>query len=100
MRAPAARLFQSREGIFGRIPTEYDQILRIRKAVEPYTNLWSTAKEWRSSYEAWTMGSFLAIDAEALEADVERYLNLAPCRGVPEMHELEASLGSTSCAFR
>lgn len=68
----AARLFQSREGIFGRPPTEYDQILRVRKAFEPYVNLWSTAKEWTTSYEAWTKGSFLAIDAEALEADVER----------------------------
>lgn len=68
----AARLFQSREGIFGRPPTEYDQILRVRKAFEPYVNLWSTAEEWTESYEAWTKGSFLAIDAETLEADVER----------------------------
>lgn len=67
-----ARLFQSREGLFGRPPTEYDQILRVRKAVEPYVNLWTTAKEWTLSYEAWTKGSFLAIDAETLEADVER----------------------------
>ncbi|CAM9957849.1 unnamed protein product, partial [Laminaria digitata] len=68
-----ARLFQSREGIFGRPPTEYDQILRVRKSFEPYVNLWSTAEEWTESYEAWTKGSFLAIDAEALEADVERW---------------------------
>lgn len=69
---PTARLFQSREGLFGRPPTEYDQILRVRKAVEPYVNLWTTAKEWTLSYEAWTKGSFLAIDAETLEEDVER----------------------------
>ncbi|CAM9874991.1 unnamed protein product, partial [Sphacelaria rigidula] len=68
----AVRLFQSREGLFGRVPTEYDQILRVRKAFEPYVNLWSTAKEWTVSYEAWTTGSFLAIEAETLEADVER----------------------------
>ncbi|CAM9640348.1 unnamed protein product, partial [Ectocarpus fasciculatus] len=67
-----SRLFQSREGLFGRTPTEYDQILRVRKAVEPYVNLWTTAKEWTLSYEAWTKGSFLAIDAATLEADVER----------------------------
>ncbi|CBJ31041.1 dynein heavy chain [Ectocarpus siliculosus] len=67
-----SRLFQSREGLFGRAPTEYDQILRVRKAVEPYVNLWTTAKEWTLSYEAWTKGSFLAIDAATLEADVER----------------------------
>lgn len=67
-----ARLFQSREALFGRTPTEYDQILRVRKAVEPYVNLWTTAREWTTSYEAWTKGSFLAIDAETLEQDVER----------------------------
>lgn len=67
-----AQLFQSREGLFGQVPTEYDQILRVRKALEPYANLWSTAEEWLKSYEAWTKGSFLAIDAEILEADVER----------------------------
>lgn len=40
--------------------------------MEPYVNLWTTAKEWTVSYEAWTKGSFLAIDAESLEEDVER----------------------------
>ncbi len=70
-------MFQSREGLFGRTPTEYDQILRVRKAVEPYVNLWATAREWTLSYEAWTKGSFLAIDAETLEADVERWVKLA-----------------------
>lgn len=44
----------------------------MRKAFEPYVNLWSTAEEWTESYDAWTKGSFLAIDAEVLEADVER----------------------------
>lgn len=58
--------------IFGRTPTEYDQILRVKKAVEPYVNLWSTAKEWMNSYQEWTTGSFLDIDAEKLEAEVER----------------------------
>lgn len=70
--AVTARLFQSRESIFGRTPTEFDQILRVKKAVEPYVNLWGTARDWMESHEAWTKGSFLSIDAEALEAEVER----------------------------
>ncbi|CAN0222226.1 unnamed protein product [Discosporangium mesarthrocarpum] len=67
-----ARLFNSREGIFNNEPTDYDQLLRIKKAFEPYANLWGTSKEWTDSFKAWSTGSFLDIDAEQLEADVER----------------------------
>lgn len=70
----AARLFQSREELFGKEPTDYDALPRIRKLFEPYANLWGTTKSWAEKFEVWTQGSFLAIEAEALEADVERYV--------------------------
>eukprot|EP00953_Heterococcus_sp_UTEX-ZZ885_P023100 12722-Heterococcus_DN1.PRE.1 len=67
-----ARLFNAREALFGREITDYDCLARVRKALEPYANLWTTARDWAKLSNEWRTGSFLAIDAEKLEADVER----------------------------
>ncbi|CAM9209982.1 unnamed protein product, partial [Choristocarpus tenellus] len=31
---------------------DYDQLLRIKKSFEPYSNLWTTAQNWFQSYNA------------------------------------------------
>ncbi|KAG5177491.1 dynein heavy chain and region D6 of dynein motor-domain-containing protein [Tribonema minus] len=68
-----ARLFNSREALFGReTVTDYEVLARVRKAVEPYANLWVTARDWSAASQTWLTGSFLDIDAELLESEVER----------------------------
>ncbi|CAM9286674.1 unnamed protein product, partial [Phaeothamnion confervicola] len=67
------RLFNGREALFGGGATDYDQLARVRKAFQPYAQLWATAAEWQQSHLVWTHGAFVGIRAEALEADVTRF---------------------------
>ncbi len=41
-----SRLFNSREGLFGRDLTEYDILGQINRAFEPFCTLWETASNW------------------------------------------------------
>ena len=41
-----SRLFNSREGLFGRDITEYDILGQINRAFEPFCTLWETASNW------------------------------------------------------
>ncbi|CAM9833122.1 unnamed protein product, partial [Heterosigma akashiwo] len=67
-----ARLFNSREGIFQSEITDYEVLSRVKKAFEPYANLWGTTHRWLHSYQAWTQGKFVELDAEALEEEVNQ----------------------------
>jgi hypothetical protein len=42
----------------------------IRKAFEPYKNLWSTAQDWLTSKDQWVNGKFLVLDAEKVEVSL------------------------------
>jgi hypothetical protein len=79
-----ARLFNSREGIESRFidsfiilvknmlvvalfeqdVTDYEDLTRIQKAFEPYSNLWQTAKDWLEYSEMWTNSKFVDLNAE------------------------------------
>jgi dynein heavy chain, axonemal len=39
-----ARLFNSREELFGGDMTDYESVGLIRKSFEPYSNLWATTQ--------------------------------------------------------
>ena len=54
-----SRLFNSREALFEKEMTDYEQLSRIKKTFEPYYNLWSTAQAWKTSSLKWLKGSFL-----------------------------------------
>jgi hypothetical protein len=41
-----SRLFNSREGLFGKDLTEYDILGQINRAFEPFCTLWETASNW------------------------------------------------------
>ena len=41
-----SRLFNSREGLFGKDLTEYDILGQINRAFEPFCTLWETAANW------------------------------------------------------
>jgi dynein heavy chain len=65
-----ARLFNSREGLFGATTTDYGVIGEQTRLFEPFYDLWDCADKWLSNKETWTNGSFLALDPEAVEAAV------------------------------
>lgn len=68
-----ARLFNSREALFEVDTTDYEDLNRIQRSFEPYSNLWQTAKEWTEIYQVWTQGKFVDLDAEEVERSVERF---------------------------
>lgn len=68
-----ARLFNSREALFEENITDYEDLTRLNKMCEPYSFLWNTTKEWTDSYASWTKGKFIDLDAETIEANVERH---------------------------
>lgn len=68
-----ARLFNSREGLFESDVTDYEELGRIQKNFEPYANLWQTTKEWLQLSEEWMAGKFIDLDANTVEANVDRF---------------------------
>ena len=69
----AALTFNQREALFERELTEYTKVKDIRKAFEPYRNLWETVSNWLVQYEEWMDGPFSEIVAETLEDTVSKY---------------------------
>jgi dynein heavy chain len=64
-----ARLFNSRESLFGKDLTEYDRVTDIKKAFEPYLTLWESAQSWKTQHGAWMSAPFVSLDAETIERE-------------------------------
>lgn len=43
-----ARVFNSREDLFGADMTDYEGVANLRKAFEPYSNLWATTQRYEA----------------------------------------------------
>ena len=71
--AAKSRLFNSRESLFDLDATDYEELSRIQRAFEPYSNLWQTALEWTEKSRGWMNGQFVDLDAEECERSVEKY---------------------------
>ena len=71
--AAKSRLFNSRESLFEMDSTDYEELARIQRAFEPYSNLWQTALEWTEKSRGWMTGQFVDLDAEDCERCVEKY---------------------------
>ena len=67
------KLFNSREALFEQDITDYEELNRIQKNFEPYSNLWQTTKDWLEISEGWMNGRFVDLDAELVERLVEKY---------------------------
>lgn len=73
-----ARLYNSREGLFNSAATDYSELSDMNKKFEPFYDLWDCADKWVNSVDAWTNGSFLNLDSDAVEQSVSVLLrNLA-----------------------
>jgi len=66
-----AKLFNSREMIFGSPMTEYNILPDQMKIFEPFYDLWNSADLWLQNKEKWTNGSFLDLDPEGVESSVQ-----------------------------
>jgi len=62
-----------REILFGWEPTNYDEIKTLRKNFSPYLTLWTMCDDFQNKREVWTKGSFLKLDGEAMEDEVQKW---------------------------
>ena len=77
-----ARLFNARELLFEREVTDYQQLSNIKKKFEPYFQLWDTSEQWLTASAAWHAQSFLTLEAEQIEADVNTCVEIKVLRRV------------------
>jgi dynein heavy chain len=63
-------LFNRREVIFGTKATDYSALTKATKEFEPYAALWTTVRAWTASRREWMTGSFQAVNAEQMEAQL------------------------------
>ena len=62
------------EEIQFRMPrSEYPQLELIKIAVDPFYRLFTTVRKWQISEKKWMDGSFLDLNSEKVEAEVEEY---------------------------
>ncbi|DBA03742.1 TPA: hypothetical protein N0F65_004159 [Lagenidium giganteum] len=88
-----AKLFNSREALFGHELTDYEEIQKIRRDFEPYSTLWKTANGWLKEHKKWMDGAFLDVNGEEIEAFVE--VNWAAIQKATKQFE---KLGVKGCA--
>lgn len=68
-----ARQFNSRESLFEQDITDYEELNRISRSFEPYSNLWQTAKDWIELAQQWRRGRFVDLNADDVERNVDKF---------------------------
>lgn len=66
-----AKLFNSREGLFGKEQSDYSQLQQLQKEWEPFTALWHTTYHWNIDAKKWMYENFGDIDARHCETSVQ-----------------------------
>ena len=87
-----ARIFNSREALFGREPTDYSKIAEIRKEFTPYQGLWTNVGNWIDMNEGIMTGPFDEIDGVNLEDVIDRY-----AKGINKAYKTFERAGNASC---
>ena len=64
-------LFNKREAIMGKPMTDYSRLRQAVKDFEPYSNLWTTIRNWHHSYKSWMEDPWEQLDAINLEDTVQ-----------------------------
>jgi dynein heavy chain len=67
------RLYNSREVLFGKEVTDYEDFGRVVKMLDPYSGLWNTASAWLRQHKAILSSKFVDVDAEQVEASVDKF---------------------------
>ncbi|CAG9466771.1 unnamed protein product [Pedinophyceae sp. YPF-701] len=65
-----AKLFNSREAIFGLDVSDYSSVKRIIDQFDPYLQFWSTARAWQNNQEQWMEGQWTSLDPDHVEREV------------------------------
>ena len=65
-----AKLFNSREVLFGAERTDYSMLKKIVEDFEPFYLLWTTAGDWKKWQDSWMGDSFESLDAEQIDRNV------------------------------
>lgn len=64
-------LFNKRETLMGKPMTDYSKLRQAVKDFEPYSNLWTTARNWYHSHKSWLEDPWEQLDAINLEDTVQ-----------------------------
>ena len=65
-----AAVFNRRESIFGKRPTDYSKIRRAFEDFDPFNKFWVYARDWKSWKVGWTECPFAELDATEMEQKV------------------------------
>ena len=66
-----AQTYNNRERLFGLPVTDYEHLQKCVRDFEPYKNLWITADEWQTAYRGYMNDSFMDLDPEKLDQDIQ-----------------------------
>lgn len=88
------KLFNSRETLFEQDITDYEELNRIQRNFEPYSNLWQTAKEWIELSQQWKRGRFIDLNADEVEKNVDKY-NVAITKAAKFFTKADMKIQST-----
>ncbi|ORX87075.1 hypothetical protein BCR32DRAFT_215666 [Anaeromyces robustus] len=64
------KIFNKEENLFGWEVTEFPLLDETKEGLSPYLLLYQTSVDFQKKYTAWMTGSYLQINAEAVETDV------------------------------
>lgn len=64
-------LFNRREALMGKPVTDYSQLRQSVKDFEPYSNLWTTARNWYHNHKSWLEDPWEDLDAQNLDDTVQ-----------------------------
>ncbi|XP_074517159.1 dynein axonemal heavy chain 1 [Sebastes fasciatus] len=65
-----AQTYNTRERLFGVPTTNYDQLQKLVKELQPFKDLWTTTSDWLRWQESWLNDPLSSIDPEQLERNV------------------------------
>jgi len=63
--------FNRREALMGKPMTDYSKLRKACKDFEPYSNLWTTARNWEHSHKSWLEDPWEQLNAQELEDTVQ-----------------------------
>ena len=104
--AETAASFRRREAAFNLEETEYSIIAELESELDPYLKLWSMTFEFRTNKGEWIGGSFLALNAAEVSADVTSWwtqsykLNKTLADSSPAAAEVAMQLRAETTEFR
>lgn len=90
-----SKLYNSREGLFGlETSTDYDNVSRISRVLEPFVNLWITYRDWIRCSKSWKSSIFVNLDAEQIEQQTDKFSKamLKSCKYFQKYPEFEKQL--------